>query len=525
VRPLKPEIDRCLNDSGYTPPAAALDGILDALGELSDEHAERVSRVLERAGVEAGVVALTRLPRATAPTRLRLLGVVRRVATATNAPRLLAPLLGVLDDPDPRCRRAAFRALGNLGDASAEPALIARLTSEALPEQRALVEALGKLGGLDAARALATLDRTDAELGRRALRAEILIARRALREAGDGTIELERELGTRTRVAALCRRGLAELLASELRAYAPALRNDGRVDVVHAGTLAELFRARTALEFALVIGLDSRLTDPIERIARALAAEDTRGLLTRWTRGSLRFRLHWAAGGHQRALTWNIAKRVGELAPALINDSRDAAWTARVSAASTELLLVPRVQPDPRFDYRVRDVPGTSHPTIAAALARTAGARVSDVVWDPFMGSGLELVERARLGPYARLIGSDIDHSALEAARQNLARAAVDRVELLRGDARTLSPGAVQLIVTNPPMGRRVTRDGTAGDLLDAFLANAARVLAPGGRLVWLSPFEQRTARAGLAAGFLLAPGPNVDMGGFSARLQTFTRR
>src|SRR5690606_4878486 len=169
---------------------------------------------------------------------------------------------------------------------------------------------------------------------------------------------------------------------------------------------------------------------------------------------------------------------------------------ARVDPERGELLLLPRLDPDPRFDYRAADVPGASHPTIAAALARTAQARPTDVVWDPFVGSGLELVERARLGPFERLIGSDLDLRALSAAEKNLKSAHVTRFELVHGDARVLSPRGVNLILTNPPMGRRVVRDGTVGALLEGFVAHAATVLPRGGRLVWLSPAERRTARA-----------------------------
>ena len=66
--------------------------------------------------------------------------------------------------------------------------------------------------------------------------------------------------------------------------------------------------------------------------------------------------------------------------------------------------LWPRGLPDPRFAYRVAHVPASSHPTLAAALARVAGARPDDVVWDPFVGAATELVERARLGPDARAL-------------------------------------------------------------------------------------------------------------------------
>jgi len=84
--------------------------------------------------------------------------------------------------------------------------------------------------------------------------------------------------------------------------------------------------------------------------------------------------------------------------------------------------LLRRHPVDERFAYRTETVAASSHPTIAAALVRLVPPREDDVVWDPFVGSALELIERARLGPYRALHGTDVDEGALEAARANLAR-------------------------------------------------------------------------------------------------------
>jgi predicted RNA methylase len=278
--------------------------------------------------------------------------------------------------------------------------------------------------------------------------------------------------------------------------------------------------ARTALEFGIVVDLERSRSDPAESVVNALADPRTLALLAAWTDGTPKFRLDWSDAGHQRALTWTVVRRLGERCPALLNDPRDATWVVRAAPGSGELLLVPRLQPDPRFEYRVRDVPGSSHPTIAGALARAASERPSRVVWDPFAGGGLELIERARLGPYERLIGTDLADDALRAATENLAAARVERVELIRADARSFAPANVDLILSNPPMGRRVLRDGSVAALLEAFVAHAARVLCPGGRVVWLSPLDRRTARAATSAGLSVRNGPNLDLGGFSARLQ-----
>jgi hypothetical protein len=49
-------------------------------------------------------------------------------------------------------------------------------------------------------------------------------------------------------------------------------------------------------------------------------------------------------------------------------------------------------------------------------------------------------------------------------------------------------------------------------------------VLAPGGRLVWLSPLPERSERRAGSLGLSVVQGPDVDLGGFTARLQLFTR-
>jgi tRNA G10 N-methylase Trm11 len=123
------------------------------------------------------------------------------------------------------------------------------------------------------------------------------------------------------------------------------------------------------------------------------------------------------------------------------------------------------------------------------------------------------------------MVGSDIDPRALSAARENLDGAGVTRCELVRGDALTFAPPGVTLILTNPPMGRRVARDGSISALLERFVSHAAGVLPRGGRMVWLSVLDRRTESAAHRAGFDVAPGPDIDLGGFSARVQVFSRR
>jgi 23S rRNA G2445 N2-methylase RlmL len=185
---------------------------------------------------------------------------------------------------------------------------------------------------------------------------------------------------------------------------------------------------------------------------------------------------------------------------------------------------VPRRLDDPRFAYRVADVPAASHPSVAAALAWTGDPRPGDRVWDPFCGSGVELIERARRGPLRSLLGTDLDSGALAAARANLGAAGVS-AELGIADARDRAgpPGSIDLILTNPPLGSRMRLDAAA--LLVAALPNLARSLAPGGRLVWITPAPRRTTPVAEQLGLVRRRNHAVDLGGVRGQLERWDRR
>ena len=519
---------RCLGEPGYTPPQRALVGLVGALLHVHEDECAPLERALERAGAPALAAALTVLQRSSSDERPRLLALLVRLvphAAATGGEALYAAFGAALTEPVVQSRKLAARGLGKLGDRRAEPLLLRALAGVSVTEQKRLVDALGLLGGAATLEALPTLPTSDEDLVRRAERARLLIERRGARR-GDSALVFDRRLVQTTRVALSCRAGLAGVLCDELAGKAPRVSAPDRVELEHAGTLADLLTARTALEVSLVVPLAAANGEtPEQRIAEALTRPETLQRLGAWTRGRLRFRVAWSDGAHHRALTWALAREVRARDTALMNDSHAAPWSVWASPdGHGELQLVPRLDPDPRFPYRVSDVPAASHPTIAAALARIAGARSDDVVWDPFVGSALELCECARLGPVRQLWGTDIDPRALVAARANLSAAGVPDVQLLEASALEFAPPGVSLILSNPPMGRRVARDGSIGGLLEAFVQHAAHSLRPSGRLVWLSPLEHQTARAGKAHGLLVVAGPSVDMGGFSARVQLMTR-
>lgn len=521
---LPAEISDWLADPGFTPGAKHLAKLFAALAGAEREDARKLERVLGRAGVPAGHAALERLKAAAPRERARLYAVLGRVATGSNTPEFRNALLAGLEDRDERVRRVASGALGKLGVPEAAERLIERWPSASALERRSLAEALGKSKSPTALSLLRAAVATDPELSRIVERARLMLER-DLGRAAPSTIELKQALGVAQSVIAHCRSGLAWILVEEARARsrwptATAIAND-RVRLSHRGTLDELLQLRVALGFGLEIPLPGAPADLAARVVAALEHPDAARAVRAWTNGRARFRLSFAEGGHQREKVWRLAAAISERITWLHNDPHESLWEVMVDTQRGMLEICPRRFDDPRFRYRLEDVRAASHPTLAAALARVAGVRPDDIVWDPFVGSGLELIERGLLGPFRELHGSDLESAALAAARANAERAQLE-LQLVQGDARSHRVRGVSLIISNPPMGRRVTRDGNLGPVLDEFLANAAASLVPGGRLIWLSPFPDRTAARALRLGLKVTRHEPVDLGGFPAELQRF---
>lgn len=549
-----PDLITALADPGFTPGRRHFPALLDLVAAEDEQHGPAADKALRRAGAPALSAALGRAAKAPLEERPPLLRLIGRLIPAAEGTPVIEEarefLLARLRDEDARTRRMVAVAIGKLGagaetnaDAGAgqrdrtgiEEALLAAAKEEQVPEvRRAMVAALGKVGGREALAAVQGLA-LDREVEAVRPRAEIMLQRTVAREQASaiaGDVAPERPL----RVAVRCRRGLERMLLEELGPLgveAPEIRRDPpgghRIELDVRRPLVDLYNARTMLSFALPLTARTVRagSDVADVVAERLLSRDAGEILRKFTVGPVRYRVAWDAGGKRRALTWKVAQLVQARAPDLVNDPKESTWEVVVyeDGDRVRVELAPNL-PDPRFTYRRGDVPAASHPTVAAALARVAGAREDDVVWDPFVGSGLELCERARLGPFRRIVGSDRDLKALEVARENLAAAGVSGAEVVRRDA-LKSPQlkeAPTLIITNPPMGRRVHRQDDLGDVLEKFVANAARALAVGGRLVWISPFPVRTEAAARRSGLQPTLLSMLDMGGFEAQIQAFEK-
>jgi len=523
ARPPRLDLAAELANPGFTPARRDGPGLVELVVAGVEPGAKRAARALAGLREAARVAIGARFETADEGAKARLVAVLGRLARAGDG-EAAEIVVARMHDTATRVRRAAAIALGKLGGDAAGAALLARWDASGVTpdERRALAEALGKLGGAAAlARLRALTPGDDVELGRLRDRA-LLMAERSAQRGEPSSIATDVAPPAPLAVRLACKPGLAPLLVEELESLElkPRPIDAGHVEVRLAGPWSTLFASRLWATAAIQLPLPRPNSGSpaalAASLARALTADSTRALFAAWTRGPVRWRLGFARG-HKRAIVWRVARDVTAAAPELLNDPSATTWEVQVDDETTALALVPRRIEDPRFAWRVAEVPAASHPSVAAALAWVAEGRLEDRVWDPFCGSGAELIERARRGPCRSLLGTDLDERALVAARKNLDAAGL-QAKLVLADARSHAAGPVDLVITNPPLGSRLRLDATA--LLVDSLPNLARQLAPRGRLVWITPTPGKTTPVAERLKLRRVRALGVDLGGVRGQLE-----
>ncbi|MFO0608780.1 MAG: HEAT repeat domain-containing protein [Polyangiales bacterium] len=515
-----------IRDPGYTPSVRHTVALLDLLA--AEDTAADAARALLRLGEAAVEPALREFEAARTPLRGRLVDVLGDLAKDGHAvERIRAFLLACLHDDDAKVRRNAVIALGHHDDAVVERALLDYWRREPRDDhRRSIARSLGRVGAGPSLAFLRAVSASDPELERARAEAVRMMERRAAREAVS-VIRPELPVPDDLTLVAHCRPGFEGLLAEELgTAWRPKTLGPGLVSFAPKGRLSGVFRARTMLSFGFPLAPRALSGDAADALADVIASDEAAAVFRAFTDGAVRYRIEWADAGHRRGATQRCVERVAKLRSSLVNDSRDATWevVAREERGGLRVELVPKRLDDPRFAYRKRDLPAASHPTLAAALARLSVPRADDVVWDPFVGSGMELCERALLGPYRRLCGSDLDESALDAAQANLESAGAERFELAVRDARSTPPPGMSVVITNPPLGHRVGFGGDVPGLLADVLRTVALSLPKGGRMVWVSPRPDDTAKLARTLGLAVTLRTRVALAGLEAEAQRFER-
>ncbi len=442
-------------------------------------------------------------------------------------------LMGLLQDPSEKVRRYAMTALPKIGAGGTEEGkLLAALeTTTEEREKKYLRQTLGKIGG-EAALEKGMLGDEEQKVRANIARRESPSAIRflaVLEDLSNLAIHLRGRNGLEGIVSEEV--GQSKSMPERFRVADVA---SGRLAIIPVApfSLADIYALRCFGTVGFVLGKTDGGGEAVSEVALAAVVTSplSRRLFQTFTEGSIRYRLNFVDKGHQRAAVERLASGIYARCPELLNDGRSVTWTIDVYPNGRGHLveLRPNMTPDPRFSYRQKDVPAASHPPLAACLARLAGRVENEVIWDPFCGSGLELIESALLGGVRGVYGSDQSEQAVAIARNNFAAAKITSVpaKFMLGDFREiarsteLKEGHVTLIITNPPMGMRVPVANLQQLIGDLFRV-AANVLQPGGRLVLVNPVSKEIPHPSLKLQYQ----QRVDMGGFECLMEKYAKQ
>lgn len=481
---------------------------------------------------------------------IRAMGTVfSRFGTDEEKAAVRGWLTALLQDPQEKIRRYAMAALPKMGGAEGAEAQMLSLLQEdsGAREKRHLGRALEKIGGR------ATLS-SMAQGGLLPALTQQKVQANIARRENPGTIDLEALLPGQPgmQINLRCRRGLEKIVREEAEEqlnpgiFRPGPVRPGCVTLIplRPFSLSMLYELRCFATVGLRIGLieNSSGAEWEDALARCIASPTARNVMGTATNGQPRYRLDFPARGHQRGAIRHVAQQAHALAPELLNDARQALWSVDVipvgSGAGQQrnaiVELRPRLYPDPRLGYRKDDIAAASHPPLAACMARLAVQANPDsdeprqVVWDPFCGSGLELIERSMFGGVLAVHGTDLDPAAIAIARANFEASGLENVSgtFTQCDFRDaeqaagITPGSVTLVITNPPLGRRVRVKDMHALMADLILA-ASKALEPGGLLVFTNPLRAGPSTPSLK----LAYRQTVDLGGFDCQLEIYRKQ
>jgi len=272
--------------------------------------------------------------------------------------------------------------------------------------------------------------------------------------------------------------GLEDFAAAELRQTLGIRMAQNRVD--HRGRLSPLLSLRTAVavhryeRFAgsrptVILG-DQRLPGMLEL---ATSTDEFTG-----------FRI--SSPGKDSSAMRRVRDRIvgwtglperpdGDL---LIRVRRDRdSWEVLVRVTARSLSARP---------WRVADMPGALHATMAAAMVDLAAPNKGDRVLNLCCGSGTLMAECRRA---VQMIGIDNIEPALSAARDNLAAASLTRkvpvtTSLVRADAGRLplTDRSIDVLLADLPYGHAIGDHRGNRSLYPAIMAEAARVARAGAR-------------------------------------------
>ena len=190
-----------------------------------------------------------------------------------------------------------------------------------------------------------------------------------------------------------------------------------------------------------------------------------------------------AAGDHEGAITVETA--CCGSAPAAAPDLQDPATRTSCCGTAPDLLTDKQGRIVFGAELYGAEAEDATEGAVAASLGCGVPTAVADlhpgeVVLDLGSGAGADvLISARRVAPGGRVFGLDMTDEMLELARSNAAGAEVDNVEFLKGylEDIPLPDRSIDVVISNCVINLTADKN--------AVLAEAARVLRPGGRLAF----------------------------------------
>ena len=476
-----------------------LSQLINELGNIDAKVADEAGHAIIALGNNVTPVLLQSFGTSSSGVKRRiafLLGELGR--RVSESEELQTALVRALNDDDWKVRRNSAIALSKIGDDSSIQSIVNSLKVETDPRVRtSLILTFGKLAAVNDVPLLQKIQFTSDE---ERLAAQKVTDRFSVMMDSVPAIDIESNLASNVPVELWSRAGVADIVALEAATMnlEPTFLSPERVKLKNPKTLKHLLQIRTALFPVLVLTLPDSHASPLQ-LGKELDASAVVAEMIRLTKGMpVGYRLSVKSAGlmhHHKRRDW-ISQFVAGCKK-LANRATGYSWELFVRSVdkSVQLAARPAACHDDRFAYRKLDVPASVHPTLAAAAVRLAAPQATDLIVDPFCGSGTLLAERALLAPYSQLIGIDIDRKALHAAEINLAN--FDRVQLIQTDFSSITTHApVDAVITNPPYGIRVGTESAARAIHARIDQLAAETLRPNGVLIVFRPPKFPSPRA-----------------------------
>lgn len=209
-----------------------------------------------------------------------------------------------------------------------------------------------------------------------------------------------------------------------------------------------------------------------------------------------------AAGAESAVMQRIVQTLASTLALRVADADADLLVRIRRSATGWDVLIRATPRPLGTRAWRVCNYPGAVNAVVAASMVRLAGIYADDRICNMACGSATLLIERLRYGPAAQALGCDTDATARACATQNIAAAGLqDDIQITDWDATRMpiADHTIDLVLADFPFGQLIGTHNDNQTLYPALIREAARVLAPRGRMVVIS-HEIRLLRQSIVA-------------------------